>query len=404
MKTPGIGRATSPPLRLLFFVPTCVYPVSHGGASRITNTMWGLASRGHEVHVLSLVGNSTQQEAMRALPHVTTSEAHVIPPDRYHLPGGSVPSIVRNTHRAWVGHRMEELIREYSIDIAQLEYTQSAAYASAARPVPVVLVEHDVAFVSSFRRVMLEKSPFHSAYRLFDSIRLHHWELQHAKRVDLVLAASDREAALLRTRGVACASGAVPNGADVRSLEPRGPRREERDLLYVGSFYHRPNVDGLRYFVSEIWPSLRQLSPHLNVSIVGPGLPSDLAVMVDGLGFRYAGYVQDLAAELWSHKVFIVPIRYGAGTRIKVLEAAAAKCAMVSTSLGVEGIGLRDGWDALIADRPEEFARAVVTLLDSDDLRVSIGSSAHDFVQRHFDWPNLVCRLEELYFGLMASG
>ena len=396
--------AASRPLRLLFFVPYSVYPVSHGGASRFTNTVWGLAKRGHQVHVLSVVRDSVQEEAMRSMPGVASSEAHALPPDAVPFPGGAIPAIVRATHRSRIGSRIGELMREYAIDVVQLEYTQSAAYIPDARSVPVVLVEHDVAFVSSFRRVMRERTPFHAAYRFFDAVRLHRWELEHAKMADLVLTASDREAAILRDRGVTSVSSAVPNGVDVASLAPLDQRREDRDLLFVGSFNHRPNVDGLRFFVTKIWPILQRMRPGLQVSVVGPNLPADLITAVNANGFRYAGYVEDLRAELWSHKVFVVPIRYGAGTRIKVLEASAAKCAMVSTTLGAEGIGLENGRDVLLADDPGTFAAAVVRLVDDEELRVRMGISAQKLVQGKFDWPILVGHLEKLYFELIATG
>ena len=95
------------------------------------------------------------------------------------------------------------------------------------------------------------------------------------------------------------------------------------------------------------------------------------------------------------------PIRYGAGTRIKLLEAAAAKCAIVSTSLGAEGLGLRNEKDILLADTPAEFAAAVSRLLGDEELRVRLGESAHDAVKSRFDWPILAGRLEAAYYELL---
>ena len=395
------------PLRVLVFVPFSIYPVSHGGASRITNMLWGLTDLGHEVHVLSAAANEAEQKAMRSLPRVASSEANInmLLSDDY-LPGGPVPAAVRGTYRPWLSERLAQLIREYSLDLVQLEYTHAAAYMPAVRDqgVPVVLMEHDIAFASVLRQLKLQRPSIRKARAFFDVLRLHHWELQQAKRADLVLTASEREADVLRHRGVQRVSGAVPNGVSVASLEPRGPRREERDILFVGYFGHPPNADGLEYFATKIWPFVREANPSLSVSVVGPRLAPDLLARVTDLGFRYAGYVEDLAAELWSHKVFIVPIRYGAGTRIKVLEAAAAKCAMVSTTLGAEGIALRHERDLLLADEPEDFAQAVNTLLVDADLRARLGSSAHQMMKSHYDWPILVRNLERLYYELANQG
>jgi glycosyltransferase involved in cell wall biosynthesis len=392
---------------VLVFVPFTIYPVSHGGASRITNMLWGLTAIGHEVHVLSAVANETEQEAMRSLPNVASSEANIhMPLSDDYTPGGSVPAVVRGTYRPWLSKRIGQLIREYSLDLVQLEYTHAAAYMPAVREqgVPVVLMEHDIAFASMLRQSKLQRPGIRKARTFYDALRLHRWELEQARRADLVLTASEREAEMLRRRGIERVSGAVPNGGSVASLEPRGPRREERDILFVGFFGHPPNADGLEYFATKIWPFVREANPSLRVSVVGPRLAPGLLARVTDLGFRYAGYVEDLAAELWSHKVFIVPIRYGAGTRIKVLEAAAAKCAMVSTTLGAEGIALRHERDLLLADKPGDFAKAVNMLLADADLRARLGSSAHEVMKSHYDWPILVRNLERLYYGLVEQG
>ena len=389
------------PLRLLFFVPMCIYPVSHGGASRIMNTIWGLSKRGHDVHVLSLVDNDAERASMLSLPDVASSASYVLPPERIFLPGGAVPSAVRASFRPSMGRRIEEMVRRYAIDVLQLEYTQSAAYLSRRLGVPAVLVEHDIAYRSAFRRALNLADASGAASVLFDAARLYRWEIKSAREADLVLTASEQEAKILRRHGVANVSGAVPNGVDVAAIEPEGVRRETLDVLFVGYFPHAPNVDALRYFVAQVWPLLRKTGRPLSVSIVGSELPSDLACRVKECGFRYAGYVEDLPKELWSHRVFVAPIRYGAGTRIKLLEAAAAKCAIVSTTLGAEGLGFRNGRDLIIADRPADFASSVERLLDDGAARARLGASAHDCVKRRFDWPMLVVVLENLYYRLM---
>ena len=216
-----------------------------------------------------------------------------------------------------------------------------------------------------------------------------------------MLTASEVEADVLRSRGVTRVSDAVPNGVDVASFEPAGERAETRDILFVGYFGHPPNVDGLGYFVDDIWPHLAAAEDPPSVSVVGPGLPGDLAARVHDAGFRQAGFVDDIAAELWSHRVFVCPIRLGAGTRIKLLEAAAARCAIVSTTFGAEGLGLVDGRDVLLADDPAAFAAAVRRLLADEPLRRRLGDAAHDTVKRQFDWPALAARLEQVCFDLV---
>jgi GT2 family glycosyltransferase len=390
-------------LKVLFLVPMCVYPISHGGASRIVNTIWGLSRRGHEVRVLSLVTTEDEREAMASLPGVAGSQSFVLPLERSSWPGGMEPAVVANTYRRSAAGLLEDAVARYRPDVLVLEYTQSGSYISPSLRVPTILVEHDLAYRSSLRGALNRDGVFRKARALFDTARLYRWEIEATRRADLVLTASELEADVLRSRGVSNVSSAVPNGVDVAAFEPPGGRPETRDILFVGYFLHPPNVDGLDFFTTAVWPHLAAGGRELSVSVVGSGLPADLTARVGDAGFRYAGYVEDLARELWSHRVFVCPIRFGAGTRIKLLEAAAARCAIVSTTLGAEGLGLVDGRDVLLADDPAAFARAVERLLGDDQLRRRLGDAAHDAVQRQFDWPALAGRLEDVCYELTGD-
>lgn len=152
--------------------------------------------------------------------------------------------------------------------------------------------------------------------------------------------------------------------------------------------------------MSDIWPHLSAGRPAPTVTVVGSGLPGHLIDRVEEAGLHYAGFVEDLAAELWAHRVLVCPIRLGAGTRIKLLEAAAARCAIVSTTFGAEGLGLEHERDILLADEPAAFAAAVDRLLGDAALRRRLGDAAHDAVRRQFDWPVLAGRLEALCYEL----
>jgi GT2 family glycosyltransferase/glycosyltransferase involved in cell wall biosynthesis len=399
----ALADVRSRPLRILFFVPMSVYPISHGGASRVVNTIWGLSRLGHEVHVLSLVDSEEEREAMSAIPGTASSHSHVLPLEKSYIPGSTLPTVVRQTYRPAAQRLIADLVRRYDIDLVELEYTHSGAYIADDLGVPTVLVEHDIAYRSALRGALLRTGVPRQARALFDVARLYRWEIETARKADVALTASELEAQMLRRRGVPRATSAVPNGVDVAAFEPGGGRQEVRDILFVGYFLHPPNVDGLNHFVSSVWPHLRDQGRRLSVTVVGSGLAADLRARVEAAGFHYAGFVDDLAAEFWSHRVFVCPIRFGAGTRIKLLEAAAARCAIVSTTLGAEGLGLRNGRDALLADDPAAFAQAVLQLLDDKELRVRLGDAAHDTVQRQFDWPVLAGRLERVFYDLLEA-
>jgi GT2 family glycosyltransferase/glycosyltransferase involved in cell wall biosynthesis len=394
--------ATGRPLTLLVFVPLCVYPVSHGGASRIVNTIHGMSRRGHQVHVLSLVATEEEREGMKALPGAASSHSFALPRERWAMPGGMAPRMIAESYRPQARELLDDAVRRYRPDVVVLEYTMSGAYLEPALGAPTILVEHDVAYRSAARGARVARGRLARARAYFDVARLYRWELETARKADLVLAASGAEAAVLRRRGVPRVSDEVPNGVDVAAFDPGEPREQTGDVLFVGAFSHPPNTDGLEYFTGRIWPHLKSAG-RPGVTVVGAGLPGALEGRCRDEGFECAGFVDDLPAALWRHKVFVCPIRYGAGTRIKLLEAAAARCAIVSTALGAEGLGFQDGRELLLADDPAGFAAAVRRLLDDPDLRRRLGDAAHESVRLRFDWPVLAARLERLCYDLAGE-
>ena len=395
----GDGRS----LTVLSFVPMSIYPISHGGASRIMNTLWGLSRRGHKVHVLSLVETEAQAEAMRAMPEVASSHSFVLPLERMPWRGGIEPTVVAGSYRPAAARLLQEAVLRYRPDILLLEYTHSGAYISPALGTPTILVEHDVAYRSAFRSAMAKEGVGGKSRALFDVSRLYRWELETAKRADLVLSVSELEADVLRRRGVTRVCDAIPNGVDVPRSSPLAGRDETRDVLFVGYFAHPPNVDGLGFFVDEVsGPTSPRRGVRLGVcrrlgTLRGPSPPE--STRRDSGDAAFVDAVPPNSGPTASSSVRSAS---DAGTRIKLLEAAAARCAIVSTTFGAEGLGLEDERDILLADDPAAFAAAVAAApRGRGPSQTPRRRGPRDAVQRQFDWPALAERLKRVCYGLL---
>jgi glycosyltransferase involved in cell wall biosynthesis len=169
------------------------------------------------------------------------------------------------------------------------------------------------------------------------------------------------------------------------------PFEEREHLLFIGNFRHRPNVDGVRFFAREVLPRVREELPGVELLLVGDAAPQEFS-QLSAEGVRLLGYVPDVAPLFARSRVFVAPIRFGAGVKGKVGEALAHAIPLVTSTVGAEGMSLRDGEEALIADTAEEFAAAVVRLYRDEELWHRLAANAHAHVERHFS-PRVVGRI-----------
>lgn len=192
----------------------------------------------------------------------------------------------------------------------------------------------------------------------------------------------------------------VPNCVDVPAALP--PRKADRpSAILIGNFAAAsPNVDALRWFLDDIWPLVRREVPDAEFRVVGKLAGELLDRVTRTPGAAALGFVADLSAAMASASLSLAPIRYGTGTRVKIIESFALGCPVVSTTLGCEGINARDGRQILIGDAPADFARQCVALMKDTDLQVRIAAGGHEVAATHYNEaarrPTLVKTLDEL--------
>lgn len=233
--------------------------------------------------------------------------------------------------------------------------------------------------------------------RGFDLVDERRWDAVQrrcASEVDHVVVCSE-----LDVGRSGCANAVViPNGA-----EPPPSVRADRSelagdrpvLLFVGALDYEPNTEAMTWFLREVWPIVRRARPDVSVHVVGRGAEA-LGSLVDGPGIELLGSVPDIQVELDRADVSIVPIRVGAGTRLKVIEALANHLPMVTTSVGCEGIDVADGRTALIADDARGFAGAVLRLVADGVLRNRLADAGRDLFEERYTWAGIRGRVEEL--------
>jgi glycosyltransferase involved in cell wall biosynthesis len=194
----------------------------------------------------------------------------------------------------------------------------------------------------------------------------------------------------------------VPNAADVEYFQrrPSDPSPDGHTVVFFGTLSYAPNVDGVTHFVRDIWPRIAEAHPEARCKIVG-GNPPPSVLALAGPRIELTGFVSDLRPHLAAAAVVVVPLRLGGGTRLKVVEAMAMGKAIVSTTLGAEGIEAIPGRDLLIEDQPAAFADAVNRLLANPGRAALIGQSARNLAVERYSWSGAARTLEGFYRRLL---
>lgn len=184
----------------------------------------------------------------------------------------------------------------------------------------------------------------------------------------------------------------VPNGVDLDYFRPLAQPEVRRNLVFTGSMDWRPNQDAARYFVREILPLLRQVRPDLECMFVGRSPPADIQALASMPGVHITGTVEDVRPYVESAAVYIVPLRIGGGSRLKILEAMAMGRAVVSTTVGAEGLDVIHDQHVLLADDPRTFAESVLQLLDDPDRCRKLATEGRRLVEQCYGWDTLADR------------
>jgi glycosyltransferase involved in cell wall biosynthesis len=239
-----------------------------------------------------------------------------------------------------------------------------------------------------------------------DAWKFRRFEATLLRQASLVTAVSERDAAQLRRLVPGARIEVLPSGADIRGVPFVDHSENHGDVvIFLGTLGYLPNRDAVMWLVDRILPLVREKRPGVTIRLVGSSPPSVFdALRVDGV--ELVGLVPEVQPELASADLFVAPLRAGAGTRLKVLEAFAAGIPVVATSMaveGIEGIQALDGTHLAIADDERRFADAMVDLLGDPAERMRLSRAARRLVEERYDWSAIAGRLESLLREVVAS-
>ena len=288
-------------------------------------------------------------------------------------------------------------INSESPDLVHVEWTPYARYLSGIPTGKTVISTHNIEAQIWFRRARRSSTLLEKAFFSLQAVKMRAFEKRRLSRADEVTAVTIEDLQWLKKAGISKTS-LVENGVDTEYFQPTSDSEVQREILFLASLDWYPNQDALRFFLEEIMPRVRTKLPNVQLTIAGRRPPIELVAQIRSLpGASLHSDVPDVRPFLARSSAFVVPLRIGGGSRIKILEALAAGKAVVSTRIGAEGLQLCSGEHLLLADRPDDFADRVIELLTQPELRQRLGANGRRLVSDRYTWNQMADRLEQAW-------
>jgi len=289
---------------------------------------------------------------------------------------------------------VKHLVDDDTVDVCVSDFLFAAANVPLRDRIPVVLFEHNVEYLIWKRLATLESNPWRRALFEVEWRKLRRQERAICRKADLTIAVSNED----RERLVALAPGArvtsIPTGVDTNYFRPTNTLEIPGRLVFTGSMDWQPNEDAVTYFVDRILPRIRHEVPTVSFAIVGRRPNARVKALAERAGVLVTGTVDDVRSYIAQAAVYVVPLRAGGGTRLKIFEALAMQKPVVSTTVGAEGLALKPGEEFIAADDPERFAGEVVALIKDPIRRHVLGRAGRTLVEARYSWSHIAQAFE----------
>lgn len=399
-------------MRILIVYPQLVYPAGPGGIARVVEFSRFLSKR-HEISILCFVSqvdlhHVSEAEGMKEFCH----SIHIVPHRSLSYPlhlwyflFGRRPSWIYEVSSRGMAAELKRIMESQDIDLVHIEFTFMAQYirfVDTAR-CTTVLAELELKSRSLEIDVAYHWPSLLSIRRWYQMIKFRRYEVSIWREFDKILTINSIEKRLFIERDPNLDVDVFPFGVDTDYYRPLDVPEIPNSMAFMGDFWHYPNVDALLWFMKNVFPLVLLRYPSCTLRVIGPNLDKEMDRRLrKHRNVIVTGYVDDLRPTLSQIEVFVNPILTGGGVRTKLLVAMALQRAVVSTTLGLEGIEANDGIHALIGNRPEEFANCVVQLLGSAGMRKTIGENARQMIEDTQAISKIFPNIENMYEELVA--
>lgn len=391
--------------QVLILNPVFPYPPVDGGKTRIYNLLRE-ASKTNDIHFLCYI----EKDQKQYLPHLKQFCRYLDTIDMPAHPAGKLgvfreplfPMYYRRFYTDDFRNKLREILKSRPLDIVQMEFDKMLYWVNFTHKLPSLYIEHDVAGLC----LSGGKNPPHSGWRwgidLLEWMRTLRWEVVMGRQYDRIMTLSTRDREILRRLLPGREISAGKTGTSLEQFYSPYRPIVKPSLLFIGSFIHYPNVEAVLYFKEKIWPLIREKIPRISLTVVGSHPTPEIRELAGEL-IEVTGFVDDVRAYLDQAAIFVAPMRKGYGMKGKILEAMARAKPVVTTSNGMGGMRVVPGRHLLIGDTPEDFAAAVVRLIEDEELRGKIARAGQALIKEEYDWGKIAGEMDEIYKEMLDT-
>jgi glycosyltransferase involved in cell wall biosynthesis len=404
-------------MHILFLTQILPYPPTSGPKVKTWHVLRYLSQRGHKITLASFV-RPEELSYVDAVREICTT-VHAVPIHRsrvndlrYFLRSlvSKRPFLVERDDLFGMREVVNRVVNSEPVDVIHADQLTMAQFAfplnlnGGKKPV-LVFDAHNAVWTITER--MKENAPFYLKPPLWlETKRIKQYEGMIVSDFNATLAVAEPDRVALmdavhahRQNGNVAPISVIPIAVDTQQILPVQRKEASLNILTMGTLYYPPNADGIRWFVQEVFPLVRQKMPEATLTIVGKNPPRDFVRLAEDpqSGVTVPGFVEELDPYFAQSALMVIPVRAGGGMRVRILEAFARAMPVVTTTIGLEGIHAQIGTEVLVEDSPSAFADAVLNLLQNKELQNKLAANGRRLVETKYDWQVVLGELDKTY-------
>lgn len=388
-------------MKILFLSQRFLLPMDTGGKIRTGNILEQLS----KLHEITLISNVESPIDDSYVPSMNRFCARFIPVQWKEIKRSSLlfyirlffqmfsfyPVNVLNDYSTKLRKEVEKELAGEAYDLAICDFVQSALMFKNVMHLPTLLFQHNVESAISHRHVSQNTNPFIKLFWWLQWRKMFSFEKKACRQFAKVITVSENDRDLFRKLYATDNASTIPTGVNIEYYKPGNEKETTPEtLVFCGSMDWLPNEDAILFFIRDILPVIRKKIENIHLTVVGRNPSAVLKKQVEKIPqVSLTGWVDDTRPYIAKSALFIVPIRIGGGTRMKIYEAMAMGKTVVSTTIGAEGLPVKNNEHLMIADAPGKFANVIIDLLLNHGKRERLGKNARNYVKNNFAWQSV---------------
>ncbi len=393
-------------MNILFIANRFPYPPFRGDKLKIFNLANQL-SKQHNLHLITFAEQASDFDDIDKISHLFKSiEVVKLPKWKSFLNVafgllGRLPLQVNYFKSAVFQKKVDALLIKNNFDVIHIQHLRMAQYAIEKKEYKRILDLPDAFSLYWERRKTIKRNFFQKLLDNIESKKVLKYESEILGQFNLNLVCSEEDKKYLISKHQQSNIEVLPNGVDIKKFKMGNHNYAKNNtLLFTGNMDYAPNVDAVIYFVKDILPLIKVQFPNIQFIIAGQRPISKVLNLANTDGVQVTGFISDLSEMYNSASIVVAPLRFGAGTQNKVLEAMSMGIPVVCTNIGFEGLGIANGEGAFMRTDAESFAQQVCSLLRSESLRLETGTKGNSRIISQFSWQGVANSLHSYLYAI----